>query len=178
MKHLPLLTDNYPTHFPLNSTYKSTSTDPKLSELKSINYSDDSNQHVRMASTKIFWSNIPSYFLCDSLGFCKCASNICLDNSPSAISRKYFIGDRLRYRGRFNFFSRKFTIYSTNGAISKYFVRELLCRAIIQWWFSYIYCALYCVYLNSSSCLWSFKSEGHCRFSLRLTFNGLLYSVT
>jgi hypothetical protein len=37
---------------------------------------------------------------------------------------------------------------------------------------------LYIYSLYSSSSLWSFKSEGHCRFSLRLTFNGLLHSVT
>jgi hypothetical protein len=49
---------------------------------------------------------------------------------------------------------------------------------IIQWWFSYIYSALCCACLYSSSSLWSFKSEGHCRFSLRLTFNGLLNTVT
>jgi hypothetical protein len=30
----------------------------------------------------------------------------------------------------------------------------------------------------SSSFLWPFKSEGHCRFSLRVTFNGFLNSVT
>jgi hypothetical protein len=78
----------------------------------------------------------------------------------------------------FYFISGKFTIYSTNGVISKYVIRKHLCRAIIQWWFSYVYCTLCweCVY--SSSSLWSFKSEGHCRFSLRLTFNGLLNSVT
>jgi hypothetical protein len=72
------------------------------------------------------------------------------------------------------FISRQFTIYSTNGAISKYVVRKHLCGAIIQWWFSYIYCALCCVCFYSSSSLWSFKSEGHCRFNLRLTFNGLI----
>jgi hypothetical protein len=32
----------------------------------------------------------------------------------------------------FYLFSRKFTIYSTNGAISKYVVRKHLCGAIIQ----------------------------------------------
>jgi hypothetical protein len=64
------------------------------------------------------------------------------------------------------------------GAISKYVVRKHLVGVIIQWWFFYIYCALYCVCLYSSSSLWSFKSEGHCRFSLHLTFNGLLNSVT
>jgi hypothetical protein len=73
-------------------------------------------------------------------------------------------------------------IYSLlyNGAISKYVVRKHLCGAIIQWRFSYIYacCALCCACLYSSSSLWSFKSEGHCRFSMLLTFNGLLNSVT
>jgi hypothetical protein len=42
----------------------------------------------------------------------------------------------------------------------------------------YIYCALCCVCLYSSSSLWSFNSEGRCHFSLLLTFNGLLNSVT
>jgi hypothetical protein len=65
-----------------------------------------------------------------------------------------------------------------NGAISKYVVRKHLSGAIIQWWFSYIYCALCCACVYSSPSLWSFKSEGLCRFSLRLTFNGLLNSVT
>jgi hypothetical protein len=54
----------------------------------------------------------------------------------------------------------------------------MLCGAIIQWWFSYICCALCCACLYSSPSLWSFKSEGRCRFSLRLTFNGFLNSVT
>jgi hypothetical protein len=45
----------------------------------------------------------------------------------------------------FLFISRKFTIYSTNGAISKYVVRKHLCVAIIQWWFSYIYSVHYVV---------------------------------
>jgi hypothetical protein len=65
-----------------------------------------------------------------------------------------------------------------NRAISKYVIRKHLCGAIIQWWFSYVYCTLCCACVYSSSSLWSFKSEGHCRFSLRLTFNGLLNSVT
>jgi hypothetical protein len=78
----------------------------------------------------------------------------------------------------FYFISRKFTIYSTNGAISKYVIRKHLCGAIIQWWFSYIYCAICCACVYSSSSLWSFKPEGHCRLSLRLTFNGLPNSVT
>jgi hypothetical protein len=60
-----------------------------------------------------------------------------------------------------------------NGAISKYVIRKHLCGAIIQWWFSYIYSALCCACLYSSASLWSCKSEGHCSFSLRLTFNGL-----
>jgi hypothetical protein len=34
------------------------------------------------------------------------------------------------------FISSKFTIYSTNWAISKYVIRKHLCGAIIQWWFS------------------------------------------
>jgi hypothetical protein len=42
-----------------------------------------------------------------------------------------------------------------------------------------MYTVLYVVRASySSSSLWSFKSEGHCRFSLRLTFNRLLNSVT
>jgi hypothetical protein len=40
------------------------------------------------------------------------------------------------------FFSCKFTIYSTNWAISKYVIRKHLCGAIIQRWFSYVYCTL------------------------------------
>jgi hypothetical protein len=42
----------------------------------------------------------------------------------------------------------------------------------------FMYCALCCACLYSSSSLWPLKSEGNCRFSLRLTFNGLLNSVT
>jgi hypothetical protein len=38
--------------------------------------------------------------------------------------------------------SCKFTIYSTNWAISKYVIRKHLCGAIIKWWFSYVYCTL------------------------------------
>jgi hypothetical protein len=79
---------------------------------------------------------------------------------------------------KFFFISCRFTIYSTNGAISKYVIRKHLCEAIIQWWFSYIYYTLCCACVYSSSSLWSLKSEGHCRFSLRLTFNGFLNSVT
>jgi hypothetical protein len=41
-----------------------------------------------------------------------------------------------------HFFLAKFTIYSTNWAISKYVIRKHLCGAIIQWWFSYVYCTL------------------------------------
>jgi hypothetical protein len=75
--------------------------------------------------------------------------------------------------------NRKFTIYSTNGAIIKYVIRKHLCGAIIQWGFSYtVYCALCCSCLYSSSSLWSFRSEGHCHFGLRLTFSGLLNSIT
>jgi hypothetical protein len=36
------------------------------------------------------------------------------------------------YNVQFFFISRKFTIYSTNGAISKYVIRKYLCGAIIQ----------------------------------------------
>jgi hypothetical protein len=48
-------------------------------------------------------------------------------------------------------------IYSLlyNGAISKYVVRKHLSGAIIQWWFSYIYCALCCACLYSFPSLWS-----------------------
>jgi hypothetical protein len=46
-----------------------------------------------------------------------------------------------------------------NGAISKYVVMKHLCGAIIQWWFSYIYCALCCACLYSSSSLWSSNLE-------------------
>jgi hypothetical protein len=45
------------------------------------------------------------------------------------------------------FISRKFTIYSTNGAISKYVIRKHLCGAIIQWWFSYIFSCILCIML-------------------------------
>jgi hypothetical protein len=82
----------------------------------------------------------------------------------------------------FLFISCKFTIYSTNWAISKCVIRKHLCGAIIQWWFSYVrvYCTrtLCCACVYFSSSLWFFKSEGHCRFNLRLTFSGLLNSVT
>jgi hypothetical protein len=44
----------------------------------------------------------------------------------------------------FRFIFCKFTIYSRNGAISKYVVRTHLCEVIIQWWFSYVYYALCC----------------------------------
>jgi hypothetical protein len=54
--------------------------------------------------------------------------------------------------------SCKFTIYSTNGAISKYVVSKHSCGPIIQCWFSYMCCALCCACLHSSSSLWSFKS--------------------
>jgi hypothetical protein len=60
-----------------------------------------------------------------------------------------------------------------NRPISKYIIRKHLCGAIIQWWFSYVYCTLCCACVYSSSPLSSFTSDGHCRFSLRLTFNGL-----
>jgi hypothetical protein len=43
-----------------------------------------------------------------------------------------------------------------NGAISKYVVRKHLCGSIIQWWFSYLYCALCCACLYSSSSLWTY----------------------
>jgi hypothetical protein len=38
----------------------------------------------------------------------------------------------------FFFISCKFTIYSTNWAISKYVERKHLCGAIIPWWCSYV----------------------------------------
>jgi hypothetical protein len=82
------------------------------------------------------------------------------------------------YALKFFFISCKFTIYSTNWAISKYVIRKHLCGAIIQWWCCYVYCTFCCVCVYSSSSLWPFKSEGHCRFSLRLTFIGFLNSVT
>jgi hypothetical protein len=44
-----------------------------------------------------------------------------------------------------------------NGAISKYVKRKHLSGEIIQWWFSYIYCALCCACLYSSFSFWSFK---------------------
>jgi hypothetical protein len=46
-----------------------------------------------------------------------------------ALFRIQYIATSNKY---FFFISRKFTIYSTNGAISKYVVRKHLCGAIIQ----------------------------------------------
>jgi hypothetical protein len=110
---------------------------------------------------------VPSFFEELNSDRPQCSPSLSWPCYPLLLQAKYFF-----------LISRKFTIYSTNGTISKYVVRKHLCGAIIQWWVSYIYCALCCVCLYSSSSLWSFKSEGHCRFSLRLTFNGLLHSVT
>jgi hypothetical protein len=53
----------------------------------------------------------------------------------------------------FFFISCKFTIYSTNWAISKYVIRKHLCGAIIQWWFSYVYCTLYIHVVRASTLL-------------------------
>jgi hypothetical protein len=44
-------------------------------------------------------------------------------------------------------------LYSYIGAISKYVIRKHLCGVIIQWWFSYIYCALCCAFVYSASSL-------------------------
>jgi hypothetical protein len=53
----------------------------------------------------------------------------------------------------------KFTIYTTNWAISKYVIRKHLCGALIQWWFSYVYCMLCCACVYSSSSLWSLSQR-------------------
>jgi hypothetical protein len=64
--------------------------------------------------------------------------------------------------------SCKFTMYSTNGAISKYVIGNT-CAEQSSSNDSPMYTVGY-----SSSSLWSFKSEGHCRFSLHVKMSGIL----